>query len=72
MTVASAAVKRMTVADIKNRAKELGITPGKMKKAELIHSIQMAEGCTPCYGRSNGECPWLECCWRTDCFKTQA
>jgi len=43
-----------------------------MKKAELIHAIQIAEGCTPCYGRSNGQCPWQECCWRADCFTTKA
>jgi len=72
MTSASVAVKRMAMPQIKERAKMLGITPGKMKKVELIHRIQMAENCTPCYGRSNGECPWLECCWRSDCFKTTA
>ena len=69
---ASAVAKRMTMPEIKKRAKMMGIMPGKMKKAELIHSIQRAESCTPCYGRSNGECPWLECCWRSDCFKAKA
>ncbi len=72
MAAVSVEAKRMTMPEIKSRAKDMGIVPGKMKKTELIHAIQMAEGCTPCYGRSNGECPWLECCWRTDCFKTKA
>ena len=72
MTLASVAAKRMTMPDIRERAKTLGITPGKLKKAELIHTIQVAEFCTPCYGLSNGECPWLDCCWRSDCFKTKA
>jgi hypothetical protein len=72
MTSASTAAKRMTMPEIKQRAKRMGIKPGKMKKAELIHTIQMAEGYTACYGRSNGECPRLECCWRSDCFKTRA
>lgn len=72
MMSASVVAKRMTMPEVRERAKMMGITPGKMKKAELIHSIQMAEGCTPCYGRSNGQCPWLECCWRSDCFKTKA
>lgn len=72
MTSASVVAKRMTMPEIRERAKMMGITPGKMKKAELIHTIQMMEGCTPCYGRSNGECPWLECCWRSDCFKAKA
>jgi len=72
MTLASVTAKRMTMPEIRDRARALGITPGKLKKAELIHSIQAAEWCTPCYGRSNGECPWQECCWRSDCLKTKA
>jgi hypothetical protein len=72
MTVASLATKRITVPEIRERAKRLGIAPGKRKKAELIHTIQTVECCTPCYGRSSGECPWLDCCWRSDCLKTRA
>ena len=45
--------KRMTMPEIKAKARDLGITPGKMKKTELIHRIQSAEQCTPCYGTSN-------------------
>ncbi|OHB65046.1 MAG: hypothetical protein A2Y76_09385 [Planctomycetes bacterium RBG_13_60_9] len=62
----------MTINEIKAKAKGLGIEPGKMKKPELIRAIQKAEGCTPCYGGSNGNCPWMQCCWRSDCFKTKA
>jgi len=72
MTVVSAAQKGLTMAEIKAKAKTLGVEPRKMKKAELIHAIQIAEGCAPCYGRSNGSCPWVECCWRSDCFKVKA
>ena len=32
----------MKVADIKDKAKKLGINPGKMKKGDLIQSIQKA------------------------------
>lgn len=69
MTSASVAPKRITMPEIKERARLLGITPGKMKKTELIHAIQVAEFCTPCYGLSAGDCPWLDCCWRADCHK---
>jgi hypothetical protein len=72
MTLMSAARKSLTVTEIKAKARTLGVEPGKMKKAELIHAIQIAEGCTPCYGRSNGDCPWTGCCWRGDCFKAKA
>ena len=43
MTATSVAPKRMTMPETRAKAKALGITPGKMKKAELIHAIQTAE-----------------------------
>jgi len=61
--------KSMTMPQIKRKAKRLGISAGKMKKAELIHSIQEAEGCTPCFGTSNGECHYSDCCFMPDCLK---
>lgn len=62
--------KSIKMPQIREKAKALGITPGKMKKAELIHAIQQAEGYTPCFGKSNGHCPYTECCFRGDCLKT--
>ena len=61
----------MKMSEIRDKAKGLGISPGKMKKAELIHSIQISEGCTPCFGRSNGQCGNTDCCFMTDCLKTR-
>lgn len=63
--------KRMNMAEIRDKAEALGITPVKMKKAELIHSIQTAEGCTPCFGRSNGQCGNTDCCFMHDCLKVR-
>lgn len=51
------------------KARNLGIAPGKMKKAELIHAIQLVEGNTPCFGKSNGQCPYTDCCFMGDCLK---
>ena len=59
----------MKIAEIKQKAKALGITSGKMKKAELIHAIQQAEGNNPCFGSSNGQCPYTACCFIQDCLK---
>ena len=64
--------KRMTMPEIKIKAKALGLNPGRMKKAELIHAIQGAEGCTPCFGTSDGHCPYTDCCFMPDCFKTKS
>lgn len=59
----------MKVGQIKEKAKNLGITAGKMKKIELIHSIQQAEGCEPCFGSSGGSCEYRDCCFMKDCLK---
>jgi hypothetical protein len=63
------AEKRMGMPEIRMKAKSLGLTPGKMKKADVIHAIQVAEGCLPCFGRSGGQCSYTDCCFMNDCFK---
>lgn len=55
----------MTMPQIRQKAKGLGITSGKMSKVDLIHEIQRAEFCTPCYGTTNG------CCFMADCLKVK-
>jgi hypothetical protein len=61
--------KAMRIPEVREKAKGLGITPSRMKKAELIHAIQQAEGYTPCFGTSNGQCPYNDCCFMQDCLK---
>lgn len=58
----------MTLAQIKTKAKGLGVKPGKMKKTELIHAIQLAEGNFDCFGKAEGDCDQLACCFRDDCL----
>ncbi|MBN2138720.1 MAG: hypothetical protein JW720_13005 [Sedimentisphaerales bacterium] len=60
---------RMNMPAIKAKAQAYGISPGRMKKADLIHQIQLAEGCTACYGSGSQDCPWTDCCFREDCLK---
>jgi len=57
--------------EIKKKAKNLGVNPGKMKKTELIHALQQAEGCTACFGKSDGQCPYTDCCFMQDCLKVR-
>ncbi|UCE98938.1 MAG: Rho termination factor N-terminal domain-containing protein [Planctomycetota bacterium] len=59
----------MKVNELKEKAKALGVTPGKMKKTELIHSIQQAEGNSQCFGKSKGQCVQTDCCFMKDCVK---
>ena len=61
--------KRMGMPEIKIKAKELGIIPGKMKKEELIHTIQVTEGYSACFGRSDGQCGNIDCCFIKDCLE---
>ena len=58
----------MVVKEIKAIAKKMGISVGKMKKADLIRTIQETEGNTPCFQTGNMEtCGQENCCWRSDC-----
>ena len=59
----------MKVSEIKKRAKSLGVTIGKRRKAELIRAVQEAEGNFPCFGTAQGYCEQQDCCWRDDCLK---
>ncbi|MHC4677280.1 MAG: Rho termination factor N-terminal domain-containing protein [Planctomycetota bacterium] len=72
MALTRVAEKRMGVPEIRMKARTLGLTPGKAKKAELIHAIQMAEGHNPCFGRSNGDCRYTDCCFTPDCLKLRS
>jgi hypothetical protein len=41
-----------------------------MEKAELIRTIQRAEGNYDCYGTATDEeCDQEECLWREECFR---
>jgi len=58
----------MKVEEIKELAKQQGINPRKMKKADIIRAIQAEEGNPQCF--SNGEkdkCGQESCLWQEDC-----
>ena len=57
----------MNMKEIKKIARKIDITPGKMNKLELIRSIQVQEGYSPCYQSDQPFCDQYECCWRNDC-----
>ena len=69
MAMTEVTAKRMNMTEIIKKAKTIGIDPGKMKKADLISSIRTAEGSTNCFGTSDGQCAYAECCFMQDCFK---
>lgn len=64
----AAQIKKMTRQEIEKKALALGIMPESMDTTELIRSIQRAEGYSPCFGTSDGQCPYLDCCFRGNCL----
>lgn len=59
----------MNLTQVKDIAKSKGINIGKMKKAEIIKTIQKAEGNFDCFGTAtNGYCDQYRCLWRADCL----
>lgn len=58
----------MNMKEIKAKAKLLGLKSGRMRKAELIRTIQCAEGNSACFQTGHKGCDQSECCWREDCL----
>lgn len=58
----------MTLAEIKAKAKGVGIKAGTKKKVELIHAIQLAEGNFACFGTAIDSCDQRDCCFIKDCL----
>ena len=61
---------KMTLPQVKQKAKALGIETGRKKLADLILAIQKAEGNTMCFGTGTPACPYMACCWREDCIRS--
>ena len=58
----------MKVQEIKNIAKRMHIKTGKMKKADIIKTIQIQEGNWPCFETAQHYCDQYYCLWRNDCL----
>lgn len=59
----------MKLEEIKEIAKQHDIKVGKLKKAELVRSIQSAEGNNACFEAGQAdECGQAGCMWRADCL----
>jgi len=60
----------MTMEDVRKIAKQKGLKTGRVRKDELIRSIQRAEGNFDCFGTAySGECTQVDCLWRADCLR---
>lgn len=60
----------MNIQQITELAKQRGMTPPRLKKADLIHFIQREEGNFDCFATAtDGFCDQQQCAWRQDCLK---
>ena len=60
----------LNMKEIREMARRLGVRSVRMRKTELIRTLQRAEGNFDCYGTATEEeCDQEECLWREDCFK---
>lgn len=59
------------VKQLRDMAKKLDVKNiAKLRKEELIHAIQLAEGNNDCYGKIP-DCGETECFFRPDCLPEQ-
>ena len=61
----------MDMTQVKEKAKQLGIQVGKMKKVDLIRAIQSKEGNFPCFETAKEYCNQLACAWRKACLPSK-
>jgi len=60
----------MQMTEIKTIAKQYGVKVSKLKKTELIKTIQLAEGNIDCFATpAVDSCGQETCLWRSDCLK---
>lgn len=60
-----------SVKQLRDMAKSLEIkNTGKLRKEDLIHAIQLAEGNSDCFGKIP-DCGETNCLFRSDCLPEQ-
>lgn len=60
----------MNMDEIKAIARMRGMNPGRLKKVDLIRTMQREEGNESCFQtRQTDVCDQEECLWREDCLK---
>ena len=59
----------MKFQQIQKMAKDMGIKTYRMKKTDIIRTIQRKENNIECYGTDRVDnCQEERCCWRSDCL----
>lgn len=61
----------MTIKEVRERARTLGLRVGSKRKTELVRAIQVAEGNPQCFRTERRFCEQTTCCWLEDCVPEQ-
>ncbi|MBW2688906.1 MAG: SAP domain-containing protein [Deltaproteobacteria bacterium] len=60
----------MNMNEIKRIARLRGLNPGRLKKVDLIRTLQREEGNESCFQTGQADtCDQDQCLWRGDCLK---
>ena len=59
----------MTMKELKKTAMKLNVKTSGLRKAELIRTIQKAEGNFDCFGSAQYYCDKNACLFREDCIR---
>jgi len=58
----------MKLDEVREMAKKLGVSVGRLKKSDLVRGIQRAEGVDACFETGSAQCCGQDAClWRADC-----
>ena len=58
----------MTIKELQKIAKGFGLKFAGLRKAELIRTIQRAEGNFDCFGKATEYCDQIDCLYLKDCL----
>lgn len=59
----------MNIQNLREIAKQRGVTPRKLGKIELVRTLQLEEGNFDCFAKAYaGYCDQSGCLWREDCL----
>ena len=59
----------MSINEVRKKAKGMGINTYRLKKSDIIHSIQRVENNIECFGTQRVDyCCEHDCLWRNDCI----
>ena len=59
----------MNMQEIREVARQRHVSAGRLRKGDLIRTLQRLEGNFDCFGSAReGICSQIECLWRKDCL----